>query len=166
MCQMWSILLALTCLHHTAADVPIQAYLDPVQLAGRWYPISLVMDYEDRGSLSVAGRTIIPIGNGNLDVDFESFENGHCILRMDTFWRTNMQGKFMVDRGFTIRIVETDYDDYLIFHLEAVGKSALHLDARRRSVSDRVRQKFKDIVSSLGFPVDKILDVPKYDSCP
>ncbi|KAJ7308095.1 hypothetical protein JRQ81_008602, partial [Phrynocephalus forsythii] len=112
---------------------PEVACQEEALLAGRWYPISVVMDYEPLGSLNVVGRAIVPMRNGNMDVDFETFENGHCILRMSIYWRTNTQGKFIVDR-FTLRVVETDYDNYLIFHLDAGDKSALYLDASRRAL--------------------------------
>ncbi|KAJ6651961.1 hypothetical protein lerEdw1_015903 [Lerista edwardsae] len=59
--------------------------------------------------------------------------------------------------GNVLRVVDTDYDGYCIFHIQASPRNELHLYTRERSVSNAAKQKFSAAAASLGFDKDKIV---------
>ncbi|XP_067319354.1 lipocalin-like [Anolis sagrei] len=156
---MLSIAWAFACSSCIAAAVPTHPDFQPWLLTGWWYPISVVTD-DDKVDLSVVGRMIMPLADGDLDVDFEYAEDGKCFISLNRFWHSTLPGQFISDKGYVVHIVDTDYDEYNIFHMENKGKKILYLDSRESRVSATVKKHFKDLAFALGFPVDRIRYVP------
>ncbi|XP_062828978.1 epididymal secretory protein 4-like [Anolis carolinensis] len=148
-----------------AADIPIQPNFDAAKFGGTWYPLQLVLDIEGLKDVKITGRKVTPLDNGDMDVDVEILENGECTKKLIRFLHTDQPGKFTTEAGTTIHVVDTDYDSYLFVHVDAGPQKILHFEARDPQGSDSLKEKFKKLAGSLGFPTDKIKDMPSTDPC-
>ncbi|XP_062828979.1 lipocalin-like [Anolis carolinensis] len=159
-----SVAWAFACSSWTAAVVPVHPDFDPWQLFGWWNPICLVTDI-NTVDLSIVGKMITPLENGDLDIDFEYVKGGKCFVNVNRFLSSKLPGIFVSDKGYVIHIVETDYEEYNIFHMDIKGQKILYLDSRETTVSVAVRNRFKNMATALGFAVGKILYMPQNVPC-
>nr|XP_060616741.1 lipocalin-like [Anolis sagrei ordinatus] len=157
---------AIACSYCVAADIPIQANFDATKMAGKWYPLQIVMDLGGMNDVKIVSRTVTPLDNGDVDIGVEGLENGVCGTKIIKFLHTDQPGKFTTEAGSTIRIVDTDYESYHIVHVETGQQNVLHFEARNPQGSDSLKEKFKQVAGSMGFPTDKIIDMPSTGSCP
>ncbi|KAL8174222.1 UNVERIFIED_CONTAM: hypothetical protein K2H54_040529 [Gekko kuhli] len=113
---------------HAGADIPIQPDFDIRKMAGKWYPIALLMDKAEAFPSIPAHQVVVPLKNGDLLFRYTFMGDEKCELLNVHFDHTDEPGKFLtVDRSSTIRMVDVDYNSYYILHVEMQNAAALHL---------------------------------------
>ncbi|KAL8174223.1 UNVERIFIED_CONTAM: hypothetical protein K2H54_040542 [Gekko kuhli] len=91
----------------------------PVKIAGKWYPIALLMDKAEAFPSDPAHQVVVPSENGDLLFKYTFMKEGKCETREVPLHHTDKPGKFLSrDRTSTLRMVEVDYDSCYILHDE------------------------------------------------
>ncbi|KAL8174231.1 UNVERIFIED_CONTAM: hypothetical protein K2H54_040663 [Gekko kuhli] len=161
------VVLTSVCVLQAGSDVPIQPDFDIQQFSGKWYPIALVMDRERLKNIEVLDNIAQPSDNGDLLLRVHYYQDGACGTNDIQFLQTDEPGKFTIAGGLsTMRIVEIDYSSYCIFHIEAAGSNILHLYSREPQVSDAVKEKYMNHITSMQFPADNIHYEKRTGECP
>ncbi|KAJ6651960.1 hypothetical protein lerEdw1_015902 [Lerista edwardsae] len=164
---LWSVVAAFMIVLQAAADIPIQPNVDIPKLAGKWNGIAVVVDCGDVKSTLRYYIKVVVEKNGVVIVTRIFPKKKHCKETKVHLKPTDQPGKLITDPlSSTLRVVDTDYDGYSIFHIETHLRNELYLFARNRKVSNAVKEKFKRVTAALGFEKNRIVYRTKHGSCP
>ncbi|KAH0615629.1 hypothetical protein JD844_005090 [Phrynosoma platyrhinos] len=120
-----------------ASEVPVMPGVEAWRMMGVWYPISVVTDHRGQKHLSIKGRFTLCTPPDSLYYDFYFIGGEHCYLEIVNFLVDERPGQFITESddpeydGCKVRIVDTDYHEYNIFHMERDGNKTLILDGMR-----------------------------------
>ncbi|XP_042333755.1 epididymal secretory protein 4-like [Sceloporus undulatus] len=158
-----SLTLAWLCSVGADTNVPVVENLDVQKLAGKWYPIiTAKREFMPRPNYAY---TIEPSENGDILLKVEIPRFGTCKIQKVVL-HTVSPSVFSMDEGLTtIRIVDTDYDTYLIIHFTSEKLVYLNLQGRQKDVLDHVKRKFMAFVEKLEFNPERLFYRHDMDLC-
>ncbi|XP_046307824.1 major urinary protein 20-like isoform X1 [Marmota monax] len=167
--------LTLICAHTEGNHDAVTSDFDPSKYSGEWYSILLASDHkekiEENGSMRVFVEYIHALKNSSLGFKFHIIINGVCAEIEFVCDKTEEDGVYSVeyDGHNTFKVLETDYDDYIIFHL--INKNngntfqLMELYGRAPDVSSELKQKFVNVSEKYGIVKENILDLTTVDRC-
>ncbi|XP_044121047.1 epididymal-specific lipocalin-9 [Neovison vison] len=166
--------LILVCAHEEGNDV-VRRNFDDSQISGYWYSILLASDVrekiEEGGSMRVFVKHIEVLSNSSLLFNMYTKVDGKCTEISLVTDKTEKDGEYsVVYDGYNLfSIVETDYTDYIIFHLvnfkEEHTFQLMELYAREPDVSEEVKKRFVKYCQKHGIVKENILDLTRVDRC-
>uniref|UniRef100_A0A8P0P6M1 Lipocalin/cytosolic fatty-acid binding domain-containing protein n=1 Tax=Canis lupus familiaris TaxID=9615 RepID=A0A8P0P6M1_CANLF len=144
-------------------------------ISGDWYSILLASDIkekiEENGSMRVFVKDIEVLSNSSLIFTMHTKVNGKCTKISLICNKTEKDGEYdVVHDGYNLfRIIETAYEDYIIFHLNNVNQEQefqlMELYGRKPDVSPKVKEKFVRYCQGMEIPKENILDLTQVDRC-
>nr|XP_020145025.1 major urinary protein 4-like isoform X1 [Microcebus murinus] len=167
--------LALVCSHAQETGDPVTSNFDLSKISGDWYSIYLASDHkekiEENGSMRVFVERIHALKNASLYFKFHTIVNGECSEIPLVCDSTGNDGECSVEYdGHTVaHILETDYTDYLVYHVENSnneGKSQImELYGREPDVSTELKEKFVEYCRDHGIVMENIIDLTRINRC-
>ncbi|XP_046307801.1 major urinary protein 20-like isoform X1 [Marmota monax] len=161
--------------HTEGTHDAVTSDFDPSKYSGEWYSILLASDQkekiEENGSMRVFVEYIHALNKSSLGFKFHIIINGVCAEIEFVCDKTEEDGVYSVeyDGHNTFKVLETDYDDYIIFHL--INKNngntfqLMELYGRAPDVSSELKQKFVNVSEKYGIVKENILDLTTVDRC-
>ncbi|XP_004678007.2 PREDICTED: major urinary protein 4-like [Condylura cristata] len=153
----------------------VTSNFDLSRITGNWYSILLASDQKDKivenGSMRVFVKTMDVWQNGTLYLVYHAKENGVCVEIPMVCDKTENNGEFSLDYdGYNLfHIVETDYINYLMFHLfnSNNGKTfqTMELYGRKPNASSKLKARFVEICGKNGIGAENVLDLTLTDRC-
>uniref|UniRef100_A0A8I3N4Y9 Uncharacterized protein n=2 Tax=Canis lupus familiaris TaxID=9615 RepID=A0A8I3N4Y9_CANLF len=154
--------------HEEENDV-VKGNFDISKISGDWYSILLASDIkekiEENGSMRVFVKDIEVLSNSSLIFTMHTKVNGKCTKISLICNKTEKDGEYdVVHDGYNLfRIIETAYEDYIIFHLNNVNQEQefqlMELYGRKPDVSPKVKEKFVRYCQGMEIPKENILDL-------
>ncbi|XP_055973141.1 epididymal-specific lipocalin-9 [Sorex fumeus] len=145
------------------------------QISGKWHSVFLSSDDKEKivqgGSMRIFVEDMDVLQNGSLYLKYHFKENDICSEFSMTCDSTDKSGCFEVeyDGHNAFCIVETNYCDYLIFHLhnekEGEHYQTMELYSRKPNAPKRLKKKFEKECLKRGIPKENILDLTEGDRC-
>ncbi|MBZ3872700.1 Salivary lipocalin [Sciurus carolinensis] len=167
--------LALICAHTEGTHDVVTCNFDPSKYSGEWYSILLASDHkekiEENGSMRVFVDYIHALQNSSLSFKFHMIINGECTEIVFVCDKTEEDGVYSVeyDGHNTFRVLETDYDDYIILHLinENNGDTfqLMELYGRTPDVTSELKHEFVKLCQKYGIVKENVLDLTTVDRC-
>ncbi|KAG8508599.1 Lipocalin Can f 6.0101 [Galemys pyrenaicus] len=182
--------LTLVCAWQPKSPV-VRSNFDLSRITGNWYSVLLASDQKDKitenGSMRIFVKSMDVWENGTLYLVYHAKENGVCVEFPLICDKTENNGEFSLQYdGYNVfRVVETDYMNYLMFHLvntnngktfqtmELYGKapSYPHIlmantqksvavpTGRKPNVGPKLKAKFVEMCKKNGIVAENILDL-------
>ncbi|XP_004849618.1 major urinary protein 20-like [Heterocephalus glaber] len=165
--------LTLFCTHGEGSAV-VRSNFDLEKISGKWYSVLLASDkkekIEEDGSMRVFVEFIYALKNSSIFFKFHIHVNGEC-TELPLVADKKGDGVYAVDYDGhnKFHIVETDYDNYIIFHLKNVNSGEtfqlLELYGRKPDVGPELKEKFREFSQENGVVPENILDLTSVDRC-
>nr|XP_012416668.1 PREDICTED: allergen Fel d 4-like [Odobenus rosmarus divergens] len=166
--------LILVCAHQEGNDV-VRRNFNVSKISGYWYSIFLASDVrekiEENGSMRVFVKHIEVLSNSSLFFNMHIKVDGKCTEITLLSDKTEKDGEYsVVYDGYNLfSIVETDYTDYIMFHLvnfkEEQPFQLIELYAREPDVSEEVKKRFVKYCQRYGIVKENIFDLTEVDRC-
>ncbi|XP_021547385.1 lipocalin Can f 6.0101-like [Neomonachus schauinslandi] len=166
--------LILVCAHEEGNDV-VRRNFDVSKISGYWYSIFLASDVRERieenGSMRGFVKHIEVLSNSSLFFNMHIKVDGKCTEITLLSDKTEKDGEYsVVYDGYNLfSIVETDYTDYIMFHLvnfnEEQPFQLMELLARESDVSEEVKKRFVKYCQRHGIVKENIFDLTEVDRC-
>ncbi|XP_008706189.1 lipocalin Can f 6.0101 isoform X2 [Ursus maritimus] len=166
--------LILVCAHEEGNDV-VRRNFDVSKISGYWYSVLLASDVrekiEENGSMRVFVNHIEVLSNSSLFFNMHIKVDGKCTELALLSDKTEKDGDYSVEYdGYNVfRIVETDYTDYIIFHLvnfnEKDSFQLIELYAREPDTSEEVKKNFVEYCQKHGIVKENIFNLTEVDRC-
>ncbi|XP_006865797.1 PREDICTED: allergen Fel d 4-like [Chrysochloris asiatica] len=144
--------LSLACAHVEGKPNVVKHNINMTKAAGVWYSVLFASDdreqIEENGSLRVFVQTLQVLDNSSL----------------------YYQLHIMMDDGYnTVKVVETNYDEYIMYHLHNVNDERnfqlMELYGRDKDLSQDIKDRFVRYCRQHGVPEENILDLTTVDRC-
>ncbi|XP_071073154.1 lipocalin Can f 6.0101-like [Dasypus novemcinctus] len=153
----------------------VTSNFDMSKVEGEWYSIVLASDrreyIEENGFMRVFVKSIHVLPNSSLFFQFHMKTNGECISINFTCDKTEVQDEYSVEyRGINkFHILETDYEKYIFYTLtnyyEGTQFKLMELYARKKNLSQKIKERFEKLCQENGIVKENILDLTKVDRC-
>lgn len=146
--------LALTCALPLAAEIPVQPDFNYKNVEGVWHRVAMVLKGAEAEVVGAHIR-IMPLTKGDLSVQKQIVIRRACRQVSSRFRHTNTPGQYYIfhsyNRKTTAHFVSTDYNSYLVLHIQSSSDTGLYLFARESEVMDTTLDTFQRQAESLGF---------------
>ncbi|XP_060126953.1 epididymal secretory protein 4-like [Zootoca vivipara] len=136
-----------------SAVIPVVPNFDPQKTVGKWHPIGMasklpeVPEYEQKISPM---DHIVEVTGGNMKLT-ANYMDGVCKESTAMLKRTKKPGVFKFPGG-KVRMMDIDYEKYLIMYMKKSTFEAMYLSARGSDVEDDIKEKFKKLVLEQKYP--------------
>ncbi|XP_021044817.1 major urinary protein 20-like [Mus pahari] len=144
------------------------------KINGKWYSLLLASnkteEVEEHGSMRVFVEDIHVLEN-SLAFKFHTVKHEECIELFLVAYKTKKAGEYSMEyNGLnTFTILETDYDNYLMFHLINTnnGKTfqVMGLYGRKPDLSSDIKKRFLKGRYKHGIVEDKVINLTKANRC-
>ncbi|XP_060126952.1 epididymal secretory protein 4-like [Zootoca vivipara] len=135
------------------AAIPVVPNFDPQKTVGMWHPIGMasklpqLAEYEQKISPM---DHFVEVIDGDLKLT-ANYMDGVCKESTAMLKRTKKPGVFKFPGG-KVRMMDIDYEKYLIMHKKKSNYEAMYLSARGSDVEDDIKEKFKRLVLEQNYP--------------
>nr|P35578.1 RecName: Full=Epididymal secretory protein 4; AltName: Full=C731; AltName: Full=Epididymal secretory protein IV; AltName: Full=LESP IV; Flags: Precursor [Zootoca vivipara]CAA44854.1 Lizard Epididymal Secretory Protein IV [Zootoca vivipara]CAA50491.1 Lizard Epididymal Secretory Protein [Zootoca vivipara] len=136
-----------------SADIPVVPNFDAQKTVGKWHPIGMasklpeVPEYEQKISPM---DHMVELTDGDMKLT-ANYMDGVCKEATAMLKHTDKPGVFKFTGG-EIRMMDIDYEKYLIMYMKKSTFEAMYLSARGSDVGDDIKEKFKKLVLEQNFP--------------
>ncbi|XP_037058509.1 major urinary protein 20-like [Peromyscus leucopus] len=167
--------LTLVCVHAEGETSAMGKNFNPKKIEGKWYSVGLASDkremIEEDGSMRVFVEDIHVFENSSIGFKLYTKINGVCTGLYLVCDETEKDGEYFVEYdGYnTFNMLDTDYDEYIIFHLRNVNNGEtfqlMELYGREPDLSSKIKEKFAELCKKHGIVEENILDLTEADRC-
>ncbi|XP_006864787.1 PREDICTED: allergen Fel d 4-like [Chrysochloris asiatica] len=167
--------LSLACAHVEGKPNVVKHNINMTKAAGVWYSVLLASDdreqIEENGSMRVFVQSMEVLDNFSLYFEFHTIKDGKCTDINFVCDKTEENGVYSVkyDGYNTFKAVETNYDEYIMFHLQNVNDEhnfqLMELYGRDKDLSQDIKDRFVRYCRQHGVPEENILDLTTVDRC-
>lgn len=165
--------LTLVCDHAEEAS-SMRRNFNVEKINGNWYSIVLASDRRDKieenGSMRVFLENISVLEN-SLAFEFHAVVNGECTKATVVAYPTERDGEYYAnyDGYNTITILRTDYDNYIMFHVNNFNDGQtyqlMYLFGREPDLSSDIKEQFADLCEKHGIVRENIIDLTNTNRC-
>ncbi|KAL1777422.1 major urinary protein 4-like [Sigmodon hispidus] len=148
---------------------------DAKKIEGEWYSIGLASDkrekIEENGSMRVFVEYIHVFKNSSLAFKLHTIVDGKCTEIHLVCDETQNDREYYVeyDGHNTFHVLDTDYDDYIIFHLKNVKDEEtfqmMELYGRKSHLTSNIKKMFVDLCKKHGIVEENIFDLTEANRC-
>ncbi|XP_021044805.1 major urinary protein 3-like [Mus pahari] len=165
--------LTLVCVHAEEAS-SMSRNFNVQKISGYWFSIAGASDkretIEENGSMR-AFLENITVSENSLDFKFHFIVNEECTEMTLTGYKTEKPGTYSVNYdGFnTFTILDTDYDNYITFHLinkkDGETFQVMGLYGRQPDLSSDIKEEFVKLSEEYGIVRENIIDFTNVNRC-